>query len=429
MKLSEFRQNLEIDKRLYYTAQESDTKAKDLELILDVVKNINSSLILDDVLALVLMHAIEITDSERGFIVLKNSDGRLEYKLGMDSKGIKLPEHFFNISTSVVEDVYFTGRSKFIEGAQSDVNKNLSKSILNLALQTILCSPLTTGDKKIGVIYVDSRYLKSIHKKEITYTFEILAGQAAIAIRNAQLYEDLSIAKENAERSDKLKTEFLAQMSHEIRTPLNTVLNSAGIIKEEIEDKNNDGLEEYFDIIECSGKRLIRTVDLILNMSEIQTGTIKVEPIALDIYNDVMHDLYEQYKIAAEEKGLKLHIKKNVVVCKIKADEYCVNQIFANLIDNAIKYTHEGEIKISIEQVNDSTYVSVSDTGIGISKEYLHNLFNPFSQEDQGYSRRFEGNGLGLALVKKYCDLNNAQIEVESEKGKGSTFKVIFNNT
>src|SRR5690606_21468964 len=133
-------------------------------------------------------NAIKLTSSERGFIVLKNSDGKLEYKLGLDSSGNNLPEELFNISNTVVEDVFNTGQSKFIEGAQSDTNNDPSKSILRLEVQTILCSPLIAEGKKIGVIYVDSKHLHKIKVREITDTFEILAGQAATAIRNAQLY-------------------------------------------------------------------------------------------------------------------------------------------------------------------------------------------------------------------------------------------------
>ncbi|KAB2840872.1 MAG: GHKL domain-containing protein [Melioribacteraceae bacterium] len=108
-------------------------------------------------------------------------------------------------------------------------------------------------------------------------------------------------------------------------------------------------------------------------------------------------------------------------------DEYAVNQIFANLIDNAIKYTEKGKVEITLREEGNNHYsIKVSDTGIGISNEYIDKLFEPFSQEEQGYTRRFEGNGLGMALVKKYCDLIDAEISVESEKNIGTTFTVIL---
>ncbi|MFA3784040.1 ATP-binding protein [Melioribacteraceae bacterium 4301-Me] len=114
------------------------------------------------------------------------------------------------------------------------------------------------------------------------------------------------------------------------------------------------------------------------------------------------------------------------------ADEYSVFQIFHNLIHNAIKYTNEGEIEVNAKRdENNNLIVEVRDTGIGIAcecttscKEYLPRLFQPFSQEEQGYTRKYEGNGLGLALVKRYCEINKAAIEVNSTKGKGTTFKL-----
>ncbi|MEJ2494941.1 MAG: GAF domain-containing protein, partial [Ignavibacteriaceae bacterium] len=136
-----------------------------------------------------LKNAIRLTNSERGFIVLKDEKGQLEYRLGLDSQNNELPAKSFNVSNSVVDDVFLTGQSIFLEGAQSDTDYDTTKSILKLDLQTILCSPLITDNKKIGVIYVDSKYLQKIKIREITGTFEILAGQAAAAIRNAQLYD------------------------------------------------------------------------------------------------------------------------------------------------------------------------------------------------------------------------------------------------
>lgn len=175
MKFSELKKG--IEKKGSSTSDASSEKIKNLSVILDIVNSINKSLILEDVLELVLKYSINLTNSERGFIVLINTAEKLEYKLGIDSNGNYLDESLFDVSTTVVQDVFRTGQSMFIEGAQSDTNYDPSKSILKLELQTILCSPLITGDKKIGVIYVDSRYLQKIKIKELTDTFEILAGR------------------------------------------------------------------------------------------------------------------------------------------------------------------------------------------------------------------------------------------------------------
>ena len=188
MKFSDFKKNIDAGLKATLDDEGTSERVKNLEAILNILNTINRSLILEDVLQLVLKNAIRLTNSERGFIVLKNETNELEYKLGLDSNNNELSEESFNVSNSVVNDVFLTGQSIFLEGAQSDNNFDPTKSILRLDLQTILCSPLITNGKKIGVIYVDSKYLQKIKIREITGTFEILAGQAAAAIRNAQLY-------------------------------------------------------------------------------------------------------------------------------------------------------------------------------------------------------------------------------------------------
>lgn len=242
-----------------------------------------------------------------------------------------------------------------------------------------------------------------------------------------RMEEELIKAKEQAEKMDRLKSEFLAQVSHEIRTPINAIISFADLIKSEVEGRIEDDLLKSFSIIDSSGRRITRTVDLILNMSQLQTGTYNYTPAKFDVYLFVLRKLILEYQTQSDKKHLTVNLIKNTDDCEIFAEEYSVYHIMKNLIENAIKYTNEGKIDIVITvDENNNLVVSVSDTGIGISKEFMPKLFDPFTQEDEGYSRKYEGNGLGLALVKRFCQLNNAEIKVDSEKGKGSVFTVIF---
>jgi len=227
-------------------------------------------------------------------------------------------------------------------------------------------------------------------------------------------------------KADKLKTEFLAQMSHEIRSPVNVILSFSNLIKSEVGDKIDPEIRAGFSSIFHSGKRIIRTIDLLLNMSEMQTGTYDYIPREINIKTDVIEGLILEYKPFAKEKNISMELIEEAEIKNMYLDEYTVNQIFANLIDNALKYTHSGSIKIRIGKKNNQYFVSVEDSGIGIKQEYIPFLFDAFTQEEQGYKRRFEGNGLGLALVKKYCELNSADIKVESKKGVGTKFTVTF---
>ncbi len=264
--------------------------------------------------------------------------------------------------------------------------------------------PVTVNDSTVGIygMYVDLTERKNAEEK-------------------------MRMAKELAEQSNKLKSEFLAQMSHEIRTPLNAVIGNVDYLDSSLDEKMDPNTRDCFDGIKLASKRIIRTIDLILDVSELQTGAFRPSLKEIDINSKVLNKLFNEFRTAADNKGLDLTFKCEIKESKVIADEYSITQIFANLIDNAIKYTLKGKVEILLTKNKDGNIVvEVNDTGIGMSMDFLPHLFEPFVQEEMGYTRTFDGNGLGLALVKRYCEINNADIEVESKKNHGSTFKVTF---
>jgi signal transduction histidine kinase len=168
-------------------------------------------------------------------------------------------------------------------------------------------------------------------------------------------------------------------------------------------------------------------VELILNASEMQIGTYQPTFSNINLEENISEIIQAEYSALAKQKGLGITLKNNLSSAVFYCDNYSINQIFVNLIDNAVKYTEAGEIEVIIDKNKENNiFVSVLDSGIGITEEYLPHIFEPFMQEERGYSRRFEGNGLGLSLVKRYCDLNGLTISVESSKGAGSKFTVTF---
>ncbi len=311
----------------------------------------------------------------------------------------------------------------------------LASEDFNVKSKHIIRSILSSGEewkgeflnkKKNGELYWESATISPIFDENGKIK-HFLSVQEDITLRKKQ-EQQLIIAKENAEKSDKLKSEFLAQMSHEIRTPLNNILTYTSVLKDEFEDKLPEGLESTFQVIDSSSQRLIRTIELILNLSRIQTGNFEANFEKLDLGKDLIEYILLEFYTKAKKKGLSINYVNQAGSSIVYADKYSMGQVFINIIDNALKYTYDGEIAIRIYNTDEKVKVEIKDTGIGISSEYISELFNPFTQEDMGMTRHFEGIGLGLALVKKYAEINNAEINVRSEKGIGSVFTVSIKN-
>lgn len=240
---------------------------------------------------------------------------------------------------------------------------------------------------------------------------------------------ELILAKEEAEKSDQIKSEFLAQMSHEIRTPINAILNFLSLIKEEIFGKVTEDVKECFRMVDSGSNRLMRTIHLLIDMSMLQTNSFEITKRPVKIFEHIITPVIGIYSRYAADKSLNMEMSNEISEEPlINADIYSVTQIMMNLLDNSVKYTEEGRIDV-IAKINDDSRlrIDIKDTGIGMTPDYLETLFKPFTQEEQGYQRRYEGNGLGLAVVNRMCELNDIEIKVESEKGKGSIFSLLFN--
>lgn len=235
---------------------------------------------------------------------------------------------------------------------------------------------------------------------------------------------ELISAKERAEKANQLKSEFLAQMSHEIRSPLNAVLSFISLVEEEVSENIDEDIKVAFGGIRSASQRIIRTIDLILNMSELQLGTYELTFSEINLV-DLLKRLVKEYEWAAQSKRIELKFAPDKEIAIIKTDEYALNQMIINLIDNAIKYTNEGSVSLKLISDTDKNYIiEIADTGIGMSDEYLKDIFTPFSQEEHGYSRRYDGTGLGMALVKKYCDVIGARLIIESKKNVGTKIRI-----
>ncbi len=299
---------------------------------------------------------------------------------------------------------------------------------LNILIPEVAGMDLNSYIKEGKTIDVVSKIKDKYYKFTLTGLPEMKIGQIyGSDITELKLAEEkLKYALTKAEESEKIKSYFLAQMSHEIRSPLTAVLGFNSIIKDEIAENVTPNLEFAFNAIEKSGRRLTRTIDQLLNMANLQTGGYEPKLEGVDIQRLIEH-IMEEYSPDIFSKNLKFLFEHKTQDKFVRIDKYGLTQILESIIDNAIKYTNRGEIKIILDKNKEGKkFVSITDTGIGMSKEYVNDLFKPFTQEIMGYNRPFEGNGLGLAVSKRYAELNNIDILVDSEKNVGSVFTILF---
>lgn len=419
MKFNEFKKNLDDMNGSITIPDEPIEKIKNLEVILDIVKSINSSLILEDVLELVLKNAIKLTNSERGFIVLKNSSGELEYKLGLDSDDNTLPETSFEVSTTVVQDVFVTGQSKFIEGAQNDTNYDPSKSILKLELQTILCSPLVTEDKKIGVIYVDSRFLHKIRVREITDTFEILAGQAATAIRNAQLYHgqlsaynalqeantQLIIAERKALKSsiDSEIGQSLQGLVHLALLETESLMRVVEKSHKEFENKNAEIDTILFDRLKL---KLKVTIDSIRNIQKYAQVLLETSIVNLNKdHGEINKTVQSVIKyLSPMKKFSKVTFETEFnTVPSCNYDSGQIQHLLVHLFTNSTEARPDATIRVRTFTAGKKINVEIKDNGPGFPQDKLNNPFElPTTR----------GSGYGLFLCKSIIDQHNGSIEI-----------------
>ena len=245
-----------------------------------------------------------------------------------------------------------------------------------------------------------------------------------------KLNDKLEIALKKAEDASLAKTRFLNNMSHDIRTPMNAILGYAQLMEEELKEKDLPETSDHLEKLQQSGNLLLSIINNVLDMARIESGKMEIDENYGRI-EDIRQTLFEIFGDEAKKKNIALHYTINVEHEHILTDITKVKEIFVNILSNAIKYTPSGgSVMINIDELvcDEPGYMivrtRVSDTGIGMSQDYLTKIFDAFTRERNTTKSKITGSGLGMSIVKRYVDLLGGTIDVESEPGKGSTFTV-----
>ena len=295
-------------------------------------------------------------------------------------------------------------------------------TFLDFVKDNMLAFFVTAGFFVLTIIGIILILLRKARKAE---------AAAKLAANDTQKLNDkLEIALKKAEDASLAKTCFLNNMSHDIRTPMNAILGYAQLMENELNGKDMPETLEHLEKLQQSGNLLLSIINNVLDMARIESGRMELDENYCRIA-DVWKSLFAVFDEKARKKNIALHYTMNVEHEHVLTDVTKIKEILVNILSNAIKYTPAGgSVMVDVDELpcDESGYMiarmRVSDTGIGMSKEYLTEIFEAFTREQNTTKSKIAGSGLGMSIVKKYVDLLGGTIDVESELGKGSTFTV-----
>lgn len=307
-----------------------------------------------------------------------------------------------------------------------DVDKEYD---VNIAINEVT----TTGKPWTGEIENISKTGKIFFTKTTVTPFidEVTGERKFISIK-----EDITELKKTQNeliKANQVKDGFIANISHEIRTPLNAITGLTTLIKENYGIYISEDDNIIFDGVKNASHRLIKTVEKVLDFSRLQADEIIPIKTSIDIFS-LCKKILVDFEFFAKNKNIELSLECSSTDKTILADDYEINEAITNIVDNAIKFTDHGFVKLYLYKNSDGhLLLDISDTGIGIEQKHFDFIFQPYMQGEMGHLRKFEGLGLGLSITKRFIEMNNFELTVKSEKDCGSTFTINFgyplNNT
>ena len=436
---------------------------ENLNSLLDVNRAFISSIDVDTILQIIIDKSTHLIKLDTGAIYLHEDE-----KLYLGATTPSLPPQFpevlrydLLVNHPHIEKALATKKPVIVIDTSREILSEAEQEVVKIRkLRSILYIPLIIENRPVGTLILGTTTsIRSFSAQEINL-YDTFSSQAALSIENARLYkksildanelrqqneeflvlneeltesnsriqkinEELNIAKEHAEESDRLKTAFLQNMSHEIRTPMNAIMGFSGLLKNEFDDKAK--LDNYANIIKQRCNDLLEIINDILDIAKIESGqlSVTIEECSLNELFEELSAFFIEYQNRINKPCIKFNLQATCDPSNsiILSDKIKLKQIFINLISNAFKFTKSGQIEGGCKlDKNHNLLFYVSDTGIGIPLDKQQQVFERFIQLHQGPDYNIGGTGLGLSIVKGLIQLLGGEIFLQSEPGKGTTF-------
>lgn len=403
-----------------------------LKQILEVSRHMAETRALEPLLDYVIDEALRLTRAERGYLILVQPDQMLEIKVKRNQRGAISPKTVDQISLSVVNQVIESSSPLILDDAINDSRFDGARSIVDLKLRSIMCVPLITHGETIGSIYFENRSIRNRFSDEDLSSLTIFANQAAIAIENARLNDDLE-ARVQARTSElekswtelveanQLRTVWLSNMSHDLRAPLGIAITALSLLQEGALGRLTDTQIEWVGKSLEAVQHAVNLINDIFYFFKLEGGgiTLNRETIPLQPF------LQSVFQVALglpwkKPVDFKLDVTTGPVI--VSLDPLRVRQVLLNLLTNAQKFTYRGQVILYAKTLDNAVLIGVKDTGEGIAADKLDRVFQRFQQVDDNVQRREKGAGLGLAICRELVEMHGGRIWVESMPGQGSNF-------
>jgi signal transduction histidine kinase len=393
--------------------------------LVEISRVVSSNLNVEAVLSGIVRHAVQLSKTDAGTIYEFDEAEQVFVPLtnyGVDAAFIQALRE----SAHGVGDDTVIGRA-VLKGAPEQIPdlENVPDYPLpfvkEAGFRAMLAVPLLREDRLFGGLVVRRREA-GWFSKPVEKLLQTFATQSVVALHNAQLFREIEEKGRELEIANKHKSQFLANMSHELRTPLNAILGYTELIIDNIYGDVPEKIREVLERLEKNGRHLLGLINDVLDLSKIEAGQLT---LSLNDYSmgEVVQTAITAVEALAVEKKLELKTRVPQDLSIARGDEQRIAQVLLNLLGNAIKFTDEGEVRVEVTDSDETFLVSVADTGPGISEADQQIIFKEFQQADGSSTRQKGGSGLGLSIVKKIVKMHGGRIWVESDVGKGSTFR------